>query len=555
MKVETIAKGIHNEIGQEIECIHPWQYQHLNLISINYDVILEDIETYWNQEARFREGFKIENNNIYVPNFFTKVNGIHKNKKDYITFIQSLKESKNTIVLDKCFYFENKLEEVNTNTNESENLLVTKEDYLNFLKEKDDEISEIFYYPISVKNILKHNFLGYIIKDNYYTFDNLTSSKQKQLIQIINKFIETKKDEWSKKEFDKFFSICFSLPDNIISLINNFDYSFDVPKIIFIGNFINSDTSILLSLLNEFAIDILLLEPSGKSTIEKYMDINELSLGYFIEDFNTKEALISNKEKKIIQEEKKKQAKINTINKVNNFFNSYGMDILLNVNNYILVLCCFIFAFKISSGWFNSLFELISCGILGLINFYMLEKTNNWMKVYNDNFYRINTYICIMVIIFLFIGRGTIWLINIEDTHTHNGYVQIEEDIELGKDNYVMKYKKDAIGYENSSTIYCYIENNNENTETIYIKLYVGNTEVYCSGKIKPLTYIPRVNIKNFKLPIGDNIIKIQYYLYDTKINEKTDTLLGEGTINCHIYEDTKSYENARKTYNLDYCN
>ena len=106
MKVETMAKEVHDEIGKDIQGIHPWQYQNLNLVSINYEAILEDILTYWNQDARFREGFKVEGNNIYIPNFFEKVNGIHKNKNEYIEFIQNLKETKNTLVVDTYFDFD-----------------------------------------------------------------------------------------------------------------------------------------------------------------------------------------------------------------------------------------------------------------------------------------------------------------------------------------------------------------------------------------------------------------------------------------------------------------
>ena len=49
MKVETIAKNLHDNIEKDINGIHPWQYQNFELKSINYEVILEDIETYWTQ--------------------------------------------------------------------------------------------------------------------------------------------------------------------------------------------------------------------------------------------------------------------------------------------------------------------------------------------------------------------------------------------------------------------------------------------------------------------------------------------------------------------------
>ena len=279
MQMRTMAKEVHDEIGKDIQGIHPWQYQKLNLVSLNYEAILEDILTYWNQDARFREGFKVDNDNIYIPNFFTKVNGIHKNKNDYVKFVQYLKDAKNTLFLDKNLSFYNILDSMNVGMGKVENFLFEKKEYEFYVKkyQKKNEESDTFYYPISRQNILKYKFLGYTIESKYSTFQNLTSYKQEQLIRIMNKISEEKKDEWSKTQFESFYSICFSLPENIISLINNYDYSFEIPKIIFIGDNINWETMIVLSILNEFSFDILLLQPSGKSNIEKYMDINELS--------------------------------------------------------------------------------------------------------------------------------------------------------------------------------------------------------------------------------------------------------------------------------------
>lgn len=260
MQMRTMAKEVHDEIGKDIQGIHPWQYQKLNLVSLNYEAILEDILTYWNQDARFREGFKVDNDNIYIPNFFTKVNGIHKNKNDYVKFVQYLKDAKNTLFLDKNLSFYNILDSMNVGMGKVENFLFEKKEYEFYVKKyqkKNEEESETFYYPISRQNILKYKFLGYTIESKYSTFQNLTSYKQEQLIRIMNKISEEKKDEWSKTRFESFYSICFSLPENIISLINNYDYSFEIPKIIFIGDNINWETMIVLSILNEFSFDIL----------------------------------------------------------------------------------------------------------------------------------------------------------------------------------------------------------------------------------------------------------------------------------------------------------
>lgn len=558
MKVETMAKEVHDEIGKDIQGIHPWQYQNLNLVSINYEAILEDILTYWNQDARFREGFKVEGNNIYIPNFFEKVNGIHKNKNEYIEFIQNLKETKNTLVVDTYFDFDDILDYANSGMNNCDSFLYEKEEYEKIVYDLDN----LSYYPISRQNILKHKFLGYSICNSHYTFNNLTSSKQEQLIKIMDKISKEKKDEWGKKELEKFYSICFSLPESVTRLINNFDYSFEVPKILCVTDKINWDTTVLLMILNEFAFDILLLQPSGKSTIEKYMDVNELSLGYFVEEFDIQSNMLTKKEKKEKEQKEKDALKERKRRNRNNSVKSILPDILFNGFNIGLVVLAIILIFNIDIGWINTLIEL-GLIITLVIEISIIDIINN-IRFKNSNFFCGVVIASISALIILLGIRFIIWLPT-EDikTHTHNGYQQIEEQETKGNNNFVMKYKKDAILREGEHTMYCYIENNSQNTLDMYFELYVGNTKIYESSNIKPLTYVPKVALDDCKLPIGDTKIKIKFYTYDEDakadetIVESTETenkgtFLGEGSFTCHVYDDYKSYKEASEKYKLE---
>lgn len=557
MKVETMAKEVHDEIGKDIQGIHPWQYQNLNLVSINYEAILEDILTYWNQDARFREGFKVEEENIYIPNFFEKVNGIHKNKNEYVEFIQNLKEAKNTLVVDTYFDFYDILDYANSGMSKCDSFLYEKEEYEKIV----DDLDNLFYYPISRQNILKHKFLGYSISKAHYTFNSLTSSKQEQLIRIMDKISKEKKDEWSKEELEKFYSICFSLPESVTRLINNFDYSFEVPKILCVTDNINWDTTVLLMILNEFAFDILLLQPNGKSTIEKYMDVNELSLGYFVEEFDIPSNMLTKKEKKEKEQKEKDALKERKRKNRNNSIKNILPYILFSCFNIVLVVLAIMLAFNVDTGWINTLLEF------GLIIVLVIELSiidSNYEKFKFPEFSFWSTIVYIVVLIAVLFVRFCIWLPT-EDikTHTHNGYQQIEEQETKGNNNFVMKYKKDAILIEGEYTMYCYIENNSQNTLDMYFELYVGNTKIYESSNIKPLTYVPKVVLDDCKLPIGDTKIKIKFYTYDEDakadetIVESTETenkgtFLGEGSFTCHVYDDYKSYKEASEKYKLE---
>lgn len=534
MKTKTMAREVYDNIEKEIESIHPWQYQKLNLISVNYDVILEDIKTYWNQQGRFREGFKVENENIYVPNFFTKINGIHKNKKEYIEFVKELIDSKNTIVLSNDFNLNTVSLDYMNPIGDSKTVLYEKQEFSTFIGE------EFIYYEPTIKNILEHKFLGYIIKNSNYTFDTLTSSKQKQILKILKKYLVEKRDEYSKEELETIISICFSIPDNIISLINNFDYSYDIPKIVVTTKYINKKLALLLMVLNDLAIDILLLEPSGKSTIERYMDIGELSLGYFVDDFNMKEEMIS----------KSQKVKENISKFLKNGFNILINNItpLLCYLPLIVILGIVTYGMFKFSGGINTIIQLVALFLIYRISKYIYEEFND-----SDIFAGSHIVSFIGICILLFI-RFVIFSYSCEvETTTYSGYINIEEKKIVCENGYIIKTKDDAIMQDDSKTLYCYIENNSENDENIYFEVIVGNSIVYTSTKIEPLEYVKQFTI-DCNLPIGENKVKIKYYFYDSSLdNPLTEEFLGEKEILVHVAKDYKEFDEFEETYQLNF--
>ena len=99
---------------------------------------------------------------------------------------------------------------------------------------------------------------------------------------MIERVIEEHKSDWTEEDMLRFVSCCMNIPESIIITLNNFDYNFDVPKVLYMLDTVSESTAMYLYILNELGFDILILEPSGKNTIEKHCDINELSLGYFV---------------------------------------------------------------------------------------------------------------------------------------------------------------------------------------------------------------------------------------------------------------------------------
>ena len=529
MLLQTSARKLHNELGKEIETFRPWQYKDFNVISANYDAILDDIETYWEQQSRFREGFKIEENTITIPNFFTKINGIHKNKKDYEKFIKKLVDTPNTFIINNYFDWSPcSINPLNNETIKLDNFLFEYEDY------KKNCDNDFEYYDFTIENILNNNFLGYYCYSNT-TFNQLTSDKQKLLFKIMKQNIIENKDKKPKEQIEKFLSICLSLPEEIITLINNFDYSYDVPKIVVISNKINQNISILLNILNLLAIDIIILQPNGKSSIEKYMDIQELSLGYFVNDFDIENKLITTNEKV------KEQVSI-----INNKFNFIKVNIIPITLFLITILGNIFVAFKLGNGINAAINGLSLCAIIVIILF-----VEDWGNGFLNSIYIILAFLLGIVLC----GRGIYALSLIEpSTDKHSGFELSHREEQIGTKDYIMDFNPDALNIEDDYTLNCYIENNAKNTNDIYVKLLLGNSIIFESTNIKPLEYMDRISL-DVKLPLGDNEITLNYYLYDeTQPDPYTKELLGSTSIMVHTIEKDNYYE-LLKTYNLDFGN
>lgn len=539
MEEKTMAKKVHEEFAENLDAIYSWQYQDFNLISTNYNIILQDIETYWNQEARFREGFVLdkENKNITVPNFCTKINGVHKDIKDYKEFINFIKNSKNTFILDNKFSFSSYQCVELTPTicvKNSNKFFFKKEDIENSI---EDNTKFDFAEP-TVQNILNYKFLNYIINSKNFTFNLLTSCKREQLLKMILNYIEKNIDNLNEDKIVKFLKIAFSIPSDIITYINNFDYSFDVPKIVVTKKEISEDLSILLNILNEFAFDILFLEPSGKSTIEKYLDVNNLSLGYFNTELNIEDDILYKERYEQEEKERKKEDIKETF--LDCISNSWKVIVIL----LVIAINIGIWFFPVG-GTILTITQIVSGVILGLMC--MHEEESEIIAT---------TEIALVVILILIlIGRFLFWGITTDSTTIKDGYLNIEETAIECESGFIIQTKDNAVIDQNSTTLYLYAENNANNTEDCYVKLFIGNTEIYESPKIKPLEYLHSVSL-NTDLPIGENKVIIKYYLYDTEPTDsetyKTDILLGEKEITVHCTDNNKNYNELKEQFGFE---
>lgn len=262
-QINTFSKDCQDELKEQLPVIYKDQFKDYNLISVNYNALLTDLETYWNQEARFREGFTYTENSVSVPNFFCKLNGISleaakkktKNKQEK-TFEKNLK-----------FLLESKLTKV------------IKNKPLFDLQDKKDSV----YEDIFVKNKMTFDELQLESLLSEYSIKALTNLSirkrglyKKKLIELF-KELEDKNDEFKAR----LLTYLLLPTEELCILINNFDYAFDVPKLVVINTELDEVEAYSYYFLNYLGFDIVFLNPSGKVTVDKYFDINEVNYGYF----------------------------------------------------------------------------------------------------------------------------------------------------------------------------------------------------------------------------------------------------------------------------------
>lgn len=241
--VETLTKQIEREVQEQLftgtGMYAPWQFRGGYTRSILLDTILEDIMVYLREPAKLRDGFRVDDNVVSIPCLFKKIDGVDRNIQEYQRILKYCVESPGTLV---CL----------NNEILDEGIVNDAVYQLMFCQLSDGtfDIEEIKKLPI-------------------YKFSKYNEDVQNFLLKKMNEVLKRK--DIFVKEFDregklKFVDMILSLNEKIIRLIDNFDYTDQIPKLVI---FIEKDNTIsppmqeLLGYLHVVGMDIIIFNPSG----------------------------------------------------------------------------------------------------------------------------------------------------------------------------------------------------------------------------------------------------------------------------------------------------
>lgn len=256
--VETITKQIQREVEKELfsntGMFKPWQFRNGYTKSLLLDTILEDIFIYWNEPSKMREGFKVEGDLVKIPCFFKKIDGQYGNLVEYQKLIKHCTESSNTL-------------------------------FFNHGNISYDEGIKDYMYQLSFFQTYDGTFdIEQIKKVSFYRFKKYSEEVQNFLLK---KFNETIKDNslyvrpLTREDHLNLLVMVIFLNEEIVKLVDNFDFTSNVPKIvIYLDNedTISDSILMLLGYIHKIGIDIVIFNPSGLLNIKTMLKEDRVNI-------------------------------------------------------------------------------------------------------------------------------------------------------------------------------------------------------------------------------------------------------------------------------------
>ena len=225
------------------------QFERSNALTLS--TTFDEIDILWREDARYRPNFETRDGIVTVPNIFAKICGVeNQDKSEYVKYIQSL-------LTFKTFY-KSKFPIIFPNTPN-----VIKQNVHNYINNKKIN-------PEAIK------------KDKGYKYAHLSDNIQNFILEKIQQLLDL---DWIKSETlgieNLIVSSLLNLPKEITILIQQFDFTGEIPKIVILHTdekLPSTEDGIMLLFLNLIGFDILVFTPTGYKDIEKIINENAFTV-------------------------------------------------------------------------------------------------------------------------------------------------------------------------------------------------------------------------------------------------------------------------------------
>lgn len=228
----------------------PWQLRDCMPHAVTLRMTYDDVFIYGKEKAMIRPEFKVENNRVTIPVVFAKIQGVSTDRQEYWKQMSVLMNDRLAIGIKKFPFAES-----------------SKANYH-------------FHYEHS---LTKKGELDpeKMIASNWWRYGQLSVGLQTAIAYTIKECCETPKLKQLNHETEQdvrlfIFKQASLLTENILRLLQGFDYSQDVPRLVLYNMETNGDLSredaATLLFLNQFGVDIVLYNPAGHLDIENFVD-------------------------------------------------------------------------------------------------------------------------------------------------------------------------------------------------------------------------------------------------------------------------------------------
>lgn len=228
----------------------PWQLRSYKPHSVTLKTTYDELFLLMKERALIRPNFFVQDQMVQIPTIFAKILGVSKNRRDYWSKVQEMSEGDLT-------------HSVRT---------------FPFTKQVAGNNHFHFQNGLGQDGVLDPEK---IISSNWWKYRELHTGLQQGLASAIARYCANPKlksleheDVYQTQLF--LFNQAMDLPNEVLKLLQKFDYSQHVPRIVLFntennGTLTRTDAALLL-LLNEFGVDIVIFNPPGHNDIEAFID-------------------------------------------------------------------------------------------------------------------------------------------------------------------------------------------------------------------------------------------------------------------------------------------
>jgi hypothetical protein len=251
----TIAYRASKEIDEVIHhdnsgIYKPWQLRNHLPRSVTLKTTYDEIFLIAKEKAFIRPDFSVTPNEVEIPSIFAKVSGVSSDRKDYWNKMTRLTEASNSMMINKFPFTEEK------------------------------KANQIYHY----KHALDSDGLlspDKLIKASWWQYSYLHDGLQYGIAAAISRVCANPQllpqHNESKEDLQLYlFSQVTDIPEEILNLLQKYDYSQEVPTIVLYNNEVNGNLSrsdaALVLLLNDFGVDIVVYNPPGHNDLEVYVN-------------------------------------------------------------------------------------------------------------------------------------------------------------------------------------------------------------------------------------------------------------------------------------------